>query len=206
MRRTKLEAEQTRRQILDAAEECFRENGIMRTTLQVIAEKAGCTRGAIYWHFTEKHDLLREVIERTPFVFFSEAEAEAVSRSTKPFSSLRHCMLRGLKEVQKNRHLRNAIELAVFGSECPRELLGENSADKLLSLIHIAVLRGKACGEVKSDTEVETLTPLIFYVFIGALRTGTLMPGNSLRFRKGMDALNLVFDMVLEKSEMSNES
>lgn len=204
MRRTKLETEQTRRQILDAAEECFRENGIMRTTLQVIAERAGCTRGAIYWHFTEKHDLLREVIKRTPFIFFSEAEA--VSCSTKPFSGLRHCMLRGLKEVQKNRHLRNAIELAVFGSECPRELLGENSADKLFGLIHIAVLRGKARGEVKSDTDAETLTPLIFYVFIGALRTGTLMPGNTLLFRKGMDALNFVFDMVLEKSEMSNES
>ncbi len=204
MRRTRLEAEQTRRQILDAAEECFREKGIMRTTLQVIAERAGCTRGAIYWHFTEKHDLLREVIERAPFVFFSEAET--VSRSTMPFSGLRHCMLRGLKEVQKNRHLRNAIELAVFGSECPRELLGENSADKLLALIHVAVLRGKACGEVKSDTEAETLTPLIFYVFIGALRTGTLMPGDTLLFRKGTDALNLVFDMVLEKKEMSNES
>lgn len=204
MRRTRLEAEQTRRQILDAAEECFREKGIMRTTLQVIAERAGCTRGAIYWHFTEKHDLLREVIKRAPFVFFSEAET--VSRSTKPLSGLRMCMLRGLKEVQKNRHLRNAIELAVFGSECPRELLGENSAEKLLGLIHVAVLRGKAYGEVKSDTEAETLTPLIFYVFLGALRTGTLMPGNTLLFRKGTDALNLVFDMVLEKKEMSNES
>lgn len=204
MRRTRLEAEQTRRQILDAAEECFREKGITRTTLQMIAVRAGCTRGAIYWHFSEKHDLLREVIERAPFVFFTEAEA--VSRCRKPISGLRNCMLRGLKEVQKNRHLRNALELAVFGSECPEDLLGENSADRLLGLIHVAVLRGKACGEMNADTEVETLTPLIFYVFIGVLRTGTLMPGNTLLLRKGTDALNLVFDMVLERKEMSDES
>ncbi|HDX8863290.1 TPA: TetR family transcriptional regulator [Klebsiella michiganensis] len=204
MRRTRQEAEQTRRQILDAAEECFREKGITRTTLKMIAERAGCTRGAIYWHFSEKHEVLREVIERAPFVFFSEAEA--VGRSLKPVSGLRDCMLRGLREVQKNRHLRNAIELAVFCSERPEELLGENIADRLLGLIRIAVLRGKACGEVKADTEAETLTPLIFYVFIGALRTGTLMPGNILLLRKGTDALNLVFDMVLERKEMSDES
>lgn len=203
MRRTRLEAEQTRRQILDAAEECFREKGITRTTLQMIAARAGCTRGAIYWHFSEKHDLLREVLKRAPFVFFSEAEV--VSRSKSPVSGLRHCMLRGLKEVQKNRHLRNALELAVFGSECPEELLGKNSADRLLSLIHVAVRRGKACGEVKADTEAQTLASLIFYVFIGVLRTGTLMPESILMFRKGKDALNLVFDMALERKDISDE-
>ncbi|GKW14441.1 acrEF/envCD operon transcriptional regulator [Pectobacterium carotovorum subsp. carotovorum] len=204
MRRTVLEAEHTRRKIVDAAEECFREKGIVCTTLQMIAERAGCTRGAIYWHFTEKHDLLREVIERAPFVFF--LEAETVSRSAKPFSGLHHCMLRGLEDVQRNIHLRNAIELAIFGSECPRELLGENSADKLLGLIHVAVLRGQACGEVKASTEAEILTPLIFYVFIGALRTGTLMPENNLLLSKSTDALNLVFDMVLERKRIDDES
>lgn len=84
MRRTKLESEQTRRQILDAAEECFREKGITRTTLQMIAARAGCTRGAIYWHFSEKHDLLKEVIERAPFIFFQKRRSSAIAGSPSP--------------------------------------------------------------------------------------------------------------------------
>ncbi|HFS6017347.1 TetR family transcriptional regulator [Escherichia coli] len=36
----------------------------------MIAARAGCTRGAIYWYFNEKKDLLRQVIERVPLSLF----------------------------------------------------------------------------------------------------------------------------------------
>ncbi len=56
-RRTKMEAEQTREQIIDAAEELFLTRGVARATLEQIAQAAGVTRGAIYWHFRNKTDL-----------------------------------------------------------------------------------------------------------------------------------------------------
>lgn len=56
-RRTKVEAEQTREQIIDAAEELFLTRGVARATLEQIAQAAGVTRGAIYWHFRNKTDL-----------------------------------------------------------------------------------------------------------------------------------------------------
>lgn len=114
-------------------------------------------------------------------------------------------MLSGLKDVQKNSHLRNALELTVFGSECPEELILKNSADRLLGIINVAVQRGKACGEVKADAEEKTLASLIFFVFIGVLRTETRMQESTLMLNKGTDALNLVFDMVLERKEISDE-
>ncbi|HXF08568.1 MAG TPA: TetR family transcriptional regulator [Candidatus Acidoferrales bacterium] len=57
VRRTKAEAEQTREQILDAAESVFLERGVARASLEEIAQVAGVTRGAIYWHFRNKADL-----------------------------------------------------------------------------------------------------------------------------------------------------
>ena len=46
VRRTKEEAQVTRAQILEAAEQAFYERGVARTTLADIATLAGVTRGA----------------------------------------------------------------------------------------------------------------------------------------------------------------
>ncbi len=63
-RRTKAEAEQTRHSLLDAAETLFLRQGVSRTSLHEIAQEAGTTRGAIYWHFKDKADLFNAMMDR----------------------------------------------------------------------------------------------------------------------------------------------
>ena len=58
MRRTKAEAEQTRHDILKAALILFDEQGYVQTSLSDIARKAEVTRGAIYWHFENKEQIV----------------------------------------------------------------------------------------------------------------------------------------------------
>ena len=58
MRRTKEDAELTKQAILDAAEQMFCIEGYASATLEKISRAAGVTRGAFYWHFRDKHDLL----------------------------------------------------------------------------------------------------------------------------------------------------
>lgn len=53
----------TRNDILQAAIEVFVEHGFMRSTLEQIAAKAGVTRGAVYWHFKNKHDIFEALHE-----------------------------------------------------------------------------------------------------------------------------------------------
>ncbi|CAG8999498.1 MAG: HTH-type transcriptional regulator TtgR [Candidatus Celerinatantimonas neptuna] len=57
-RKTKEEAQKTRQFILDSALRLFCQQGIAETSLTDIASEAGVTRGAIYWHFKNKHELL----------------------------------------------------------------------------------------------------------------------------------------------------
>lgn len=64
MRRTKEEAEYTRQNVLDVAENLFLVNGVSRTSLEMIARECGVTRGAVYWHFTDKAHLVREMLDR----------------------------------------------------------------------------------------------------------------------------------------------
>lgn len=58
MRRTKQQAAETGRQILQAAETLFLDQGYDNVSLEEIASTAGVTRGAIHWHFKNKQGLL----------------------------------------------------------------------------------------------------------------------------------------------------
>jgi TetR/AcrR family acrAB operon transcriptional repressor len=53
-RATKEEALETRNRIIDAAEEVMFARGVAQTSLADVADAAGVTRGAIYWHFKNK--------------------------------------------------------------------------------------------------------------------------------------------------------
>ncbi|VFQ46809.1 TetR family transcriptional regulator [Desulfoluna butyratoxydans] len=59
-RKTKEDAEKTRLGIMDAALTLFDLKGYSRTTLGDIADEAGVSRGAIYWHFQGKEDILAQ--------------------------------------------------------------------------------------------------------------------------------------------------
>lgn len=50
-RKTKQQALETRQHILDVAIRLFSQQGVSATSLAQIAQAAGVTRGAIYWHF-----------------------------------------------------------------------------------------------------------------------------------------------------------
>ena len=63
MRRTKVEAEQTRDAIIAAAVTVFLDRGFSRATFDEIAQTAGVTRGAIYWHFRNKLEIF-DALER----------------------------------------------------------------------------------------------------------------------------------------------
>lgn len=66
MRRTKAEAEETRQQIICAAEHVFFKKGVSNATMEDVAHAAGVTRGAIYWHFANKTDLFMELYKSVP--------------------------------------------------------------------------------------------------------------------------------------------
>ena len=64
VRRTKHEAQATREHLLDTAEQVILARGLSRTSLQDIAQAAGLSRGAIYWHFADKVALFNAIMDR----------------------------------------------------------------------------------------------------------------------------------------------
>lgn len=64
-RKTKAEAEQTRHRIIACSRQVFSRDGVTNTSLEKIAQEAGVTRGAVYWHFKNKADLFLAVRAET---------------------------------------------------------------------------------------------------------------------------------------------
>lgn len=56
------------REILDAAEKLIATHGYVHTTVGHIAEAAGITRGALYFYFSSKQDVLVALVARTVHV------------------------------------------------------------------------------------------------------------------------------------------
>jgi AcrR family transcriptional regulator len=54
----------TRERLLDAAFAAFAEGGVAGTSVEVISERAGFTRGAFYSNFADKEELLLALMER----------------------------------------------------------------------------------------------------------------------------------------------
>ena len=52
----------TKQRILDTARELFARKGVRQTSLQEIAGQLGITKAALYYHFTSREELIRDIM------------------------------------------------------------------------------------------------------------------------------------------------
>ena len=78
--------DESRRRILDAAEELFAERGFDRTSFVDIAKRSGISRGSIPWHFKNKDGLVMAVVERVVGRIWPAERYESVPSLTEVFA------------------------------------------------------------------------------------------------------------------------
>jgi TetR/AcrR family acrAB operon transcriptional repressor len=123
-RRTKEDAIATRTGLLDAAELVFGEKGLSRASLSDIAQAAGATRGAIYWHFKDKVDLFNAMMERVTLPLERGFGEFAASTCPDPVQRLRAVMGLVLRSVASDERTRRVFEIALYRVEYVGELVG----------------------------------------------------------------------------------
>jgi len=79
----KLPAEMRQAQLLAAAQKLFVRKGYRGTTTEEIAGKAGLTKGALYFHFKSKEDILFSLVKRI-FDRHEAAIEDAIAQSMSP--------------------------------------------------------------------------------------------------------------------------
>ncbi|HYD93849.1 MAG TPA: TetR family transcriptional regulator [Noviherbaspirillum sp.] len=137
VRKTKEEALETRNRLLDAAADVFHRDGFARTTLDAVAEAAGMTRGAVYWHFKNKSDLFNAMCDRVRLPMEELAEAGYDAETGDPLDHMRKVCVFFLKECAGNTHLRKVMEILFRKTEFV------DPADLIYMRQHEAAMRGR---------------------------------------------------------------
>lgn len=181
-RKTKEDALATREQLLDAAERVFHRRGVSRTTLQEIAQDAGLTRGAIYWHFENKGELFHAMMERVTLPMMARMTALTVEDEESPLDKIRRNTAEALKLIAHDPQVRRVFEIATQKVEYVDELqsLRERHVagrNECVDDMHKLLEMGRARGQVRGDMDLRTAT-LGLFALIGGLKYNWLLdPG-----------------------------
>lgn len=98
-RKTKEDAAKTRQLLIDTAILTFAQRGFSNTSLDDIAQAAKMTRGAIYWHFTNKTELFNAIWPNQLPVKDKISHKIALQYQYMPAILLRHSLIETLRLI-----------------------------------------------------------------------------------------------------------
>lgn len=185
MRRTKEEAEATRTQIIKSALSLFAANGPAATNLNSVAEAAGVTKGAIYWHFKNKWDLLDAILTyfTVPVNTFGLESEDAVQAD--PLGDIWNMVVSLLRNVAINEVYRQVFTLQARLNSV------RSVPDKDAQLVHerfrsvmelkhryrcIALKNAIKKGQLPEDLDVQAGAAVISAMIEGLVTNSMAMP------------------------------
>ena len=207
MRRTKEDAEQTKESILLSAMNLFYEKGYSKTTFDEIAKRINLTKGAVYWYFRNKPDIVAALINRYVREFLEKQVVTLPKDEDLCFDDLINFVLRNSKLIQSDER----VYKFVFFLSCQMEW-SEAIITKISPLIEetkkysrnvyyhcLEVLQKK--GEIRKDVDIKLINEILITMYGGALEA-------FLTKRADVDfdtviktGFNLIYDGIKKKGE-----
>ena len=100
----------------------FCEHGVANTSLHEIAETAGLTRGAIYWHFENKGDLLLALWEQVAPPMQQAYDEVDRLQATDPLARVRHKACWIAEHLEHNEPIRRLMTIMMLRCEFTAEM------------------------------------------------------------------------------------
>lgn len=163
VRRTKEEALETRQNILEAAVSAFYEKGVAQATLEDIADAAGVTRGAVYWHFKNKQEIVAALHDEVHRPLFDMVVADLEVDHPEPLKQLENLYVKILLQLATD-EAKHRI-LCVFITKC--DYTGDmecflerqtSQKQKAMDLFHQYFERARKKNHLPADADPEILT------------------------------------------------
>lgn len=201
VRRTKEEAQETRNSILDAAEHVFFEKGVSRTSLADIAQAAGVTRGAIYWHFANKGDLFTEMFDRVLLPLDELKAASLDPAEPDPLGRLIEICTLCLRDTASVPQRRRVFEIVFLKCELVEEMgpvRERHQANMREGLIAIegGLRNAITKGQMPVDLDVR-LAATMLHAFVGGALRDMLFLADSLDFdQHARQMIEAMFDTL----------
>ncbi len=157
--------------ILAAAAHEFAERGYEAASLNRIIERAGSSKGSLYYYFDDKADLLRTVVERALAQTLAEIEYPKLEELTAAsyWERLRAAVLATLPQMDEDSwHMRIMRGFYRLSEEAAaREALAE-VVEANRALTRAFLERGRELGVIRTDLP----TDLLIEIYMGADEAG----------------------------------
>lgn len=174
VKKTKGQALETRRSILDAAIDVFFEKGVSGASLEEIAERAGVTRGAIYWHFKNKLDIFEALHDDLHLSVMETILQDLETDHPDPLRQLKNLCTALLLDLERDQK-RHRV-LTVFFMKCDYSgdmavFQDRQNAHKLkgLELFSQYIQRAKAHGHLDDNVDPDTVTLALSFYLTGIM-------------------------------------
>jgi len=157
-RRTRQQALATRQGILDAAVHVFLERGFKRSSMQHVADRAGVTRGAVYWHFRSQLDLLEaslpwQVLQQLPEPSAADTPAPLPRQALTDIAVAPLVWLEGSEPAQRLMHIVGQVEAPDSATRLGARLAAVRHAGSLR--LHIALVQAAANSEPRPHSAAQ---------------------------------------------------
>lgn len=173
MRRTKEDAAKTREAIVSAALACFERHGLAQSTMTQIAEEAGVTKGAIYWHFNNKREIFHALRQQVSLPLLDRADTTLLHDGAAPaLDRLGRFLDATIESLETDRRLREALGVMHFKCEYVESMAdelddGRRNTRRLVEALESAYTDARKEGTLRPD-----LTPRAAAVETLAFLTG----------------------------------
>ena len=180
-RRTKEEALETRNRILDAAEHVFFEKGVSRSSLADIAQAAGVTRGAIYWHFENKGDLFTAMFDRVVLPLDEMKAATVDPDELDPLGRIKDLCALCLRDTATDARRRRVFEILFLKCEFVEEMgpvmaRHQDNMREGLMRIEEGLRNAMSKGQLPASLDAPRAARVLHSFITGALRDMAILP------------------------------
>ena len=195
-RRTKEEAELTRLAIMRSALDIFCEKGYSKTTFDEIAKRINLTKGAVYWHFRNKPDIITTLMKEA-FYRANEIISQKVPEITS-LDDLKAYFLYDAELIKDNSEYRKFLFFIIFQMEWSVTLFNKIGGsvkeirDFPIKKIIEALTNAQKSGEISPDINLDQMAVTVFSLWTGMLNysiSNNAVAGFPELFGKSFDCL-----------------
>ena len=160
--------EDARGGLKETAINCFARFGYQGTSIDRIAREAGVTKGAIYYHYKDKNDLLLAAVADRIGDF--EVRVQSACEGCAPAQSLRQVVAVAIEHAVSNDRPRFAIKMMVEGIDTHASLHEEmrGMMRRYRAFVRNIIRGGQTSGAFRASADADDIAATLTSAVIGA--------------------------------------
>lgn len=199
-KKTKADALKTQQHLIETAITQFAARGVGNTTLNDIADAAQVTRGAIYWHFSNKTQLFNEVWQQQPPLRDLIQERVTAPNAENPLQQLREKFIVALQYIADVPRQQALLQILYHKCEFQDDMISEREIREKIGFNQQALREAlQACmaeGMIPGTLDLDVALIIICGSFSGILKNWLMNPASYNLYEQAPALVDNVLSML----------